>query len=99
MTNSFNNQLHIDALNSDDQADYIAWCDMVEARGYINEETPQMAYVNDDEADRELAAEEAGQALLPDTNGEYECEECGDYDEYDGQPDEAQEWYDFDPYC
>ena len=22
-----------------------------------------------------------------------------EYDEYDGQPDEAQEWYDFDPDC
>ena len=24
---------------------------------------------------------------------------CEDADEYDGQPDEAQEWYDFDPDC
>lgn len=23
----------------------------------------------------------------------------GSYDEYDGQPDEAQEWHDFDPDC
>ena len=23
----------------------------------------------------------------------------GDYDSFDGQPDEAQEWYDFDPDC
>ena len=30
------------------------------------------------------------------------CDECHDVeadDEYDGQPDEAQEWYDFDPDC
>lgn len=28
------------------------------------------------------------------------CETCLDeIDEYDGQPDEAQEWYDFDPDC
>jgi len=26
-----------------------------------------------------------------------DCDE--DYEEYDGQPDEAQEWYDFDPDC
>lgn len=31
------------------------------------------------------------------------CSECehseADFDEYDGQPDEAQEWHDFDPDC
>ena len=30
------------------------------------------------------------------------CDECHDVeadDEYDGQPDEAQEWYDLDPDC
>jgi hypothetical protein len=30
------------------------------------------------------------------------CDECHDVeadDEYDGQPDEAQEWYDYDPDC
>ena len=32
--------------------------------------------------------------------GETLCEDCGWLDdEYDGQPDEAQEWYDFDPDC
>lgn len=25
--------------------------------------------------------------------------ECDDLDDYDGQPDEFQEWYDFDPDC
>ena len=40
----------------------------------------------------------------------YECDSCGHlechvsglpswYDEDDGQPDEAQEWHDFDPDC
>ena len=27
------------------------------------------------------------------------CEEEEEFDERDGQPDEAQEWYDFDPDC
>ncbi len=30
------------------------------------------------------------------------CDDCADdnrYDDYDGQPDEAQEWHDFDPDC
>jgi len=30
------------------------------------------------------------------------CDDCADEDwrdEYDGQPDEAQEWYDYDPDC
>ena len=30
------------------------------------------------------------------------CEDCADPDDFyddDGQPDEAQEWYDFDPDC
>lgn len=38
---------------------------------------------------------------------DYDIEFCGDTceaayyneSEYDGQPDEAQEWYDFDPEC
>lgn len=30
---------------------------------------------------------------------EFILEEDEDEDEYDGQPDEAQEWYDFDPEC
>ena len=31
---------------------------------------------------------------------DYICpDEDGDEDEYDGQPDEAQEWHDFDPDC
>lgn len=29
----------------------------------------------------------------------YSCLEEDAYDDYDGQPDEAQEWYDFDPDC
>jgi|TARA_Y100000004_G_scaffold38727_1_gene41615 hypothetical protein len=27
------------------------------------------------------------------------CHSCDREDDYDGQPDEAQEWYDFDPDC
>ena len=32
-------------------------------------------------------------------SNEFILEEDEDEDEYDGQPDEAQEWYDFDPEC
>ena len=99
MTNSFNNQLHIDALDHEAQAEYIAWCDMVEARGYINEETPKMAYVNDDAADAALAADEAElDALNADDDDDGYDDEDDEY-EYDGQPDEAQEWESFDPDC
>jgi len=38
-----------------------------------------------DERDAEVAA--------------WDEDEYDDGDEYDGQPDEAQEWYDFDPDC
>jgi len=27
------------------------------------------------------------------------CDECNERLKYDGQPDEAQEWHDFNPYC
>jgi hypothetical protein len=27
------------------------------------------------------------------------CHSCDREDDYDGQPDEAQEWYDYDPDC
>ena len=35
--------------------------------------------------------------FIDDLIAEEECDQSDD--EYDGQPDEAQEWYDFDPDC
>ena len=43
--------------------------------------------------------------LCPDCAEEYECPDCGfiacncPEDDDDGQPDEAQEWHDYDPDC
>jgi len=38
--------------------------------------------------------------LITDDEGDGLCDNCRDAsDEDDGQPDEAQEWYDFDPDC
>lgn len=34
-----------------------------------------------------------------DPSGGYEYDESDFCDDYDGQPDEAQEWFDFDPDC
>lgn len=96
--NSFNTQLH-----SDDFAPYQPTeADYAEYAAYLDGEL---------DAAREEANLELQQIAAEDSYEEWECEECGDLVpdgmececeyayEYDGQPDEAQEWYDFDPDC
>jgi hypothetical protein len=69
--------------------------DLVE-QGMISADDLLLAALNwmsTDDVRGMLDANEMSPRFFEDEDGEWEG------DEYDGQPDEAQEWYDFDPEC
>jgi hypothetical protein len=83
--NSFNTQLHSDE-NPSYQPTADDWAD----------------YERFLDSEREVAIDEANaelqQIAAEELEEEYDADEEWDYED-DGQPDEAQEWYDFDPDC
>tara|TARA_R110002110_G_scaffold346275_1_gene556433 strand:+ start:600 stop:803 length:204 start_codon:yes stop_codon:yes gene_type:complete len=67
---------------------------MMNSKNAINEINSIVANseVNDEVAEKLLAISSWLEAERP------ECDDSDDYED-DGQPDEAQEWYDYDPDC
>ena len=77
---------------------------MMNSKNAINEINSIVANseVNDEVAEKLLAISSWLEAELKEKEKDIPyCPECDDSDDYedDGQPDEAQEWYDYDPDC
>ena len=101
--NSVNTQLHSDEIyqpSQEDMQEYAAYLDG-ELEADFDAANAELAQVANEEADTH---DEEGNYIWNEEAIQFEDEMDNLYDEDedyedDGQPDEAQEWYDFDPDC
>ena len=103
--NSFNTQLHSDESQAAaDYADYQRYLDGEYEQEALDDANAELAEVANEEATHDedgnyIWSEEAIQ-FEDEMDNLYDEDEDEEWDyEDDGQPDEAQEWYDFDPDC